>query len=259
MENEIIKTGKASSTEKRDGSLSKKIKDFQDLLTRFTNDHADTVYRGVSDQCYQLVSKFDRLCGSKGNQGTCASVHCKRSEETKRECEKKLLTKFRTRAASFVRHPPRNDWEWLSLAQHHGLPTRLLDWTDNPLVAAYFAVKDQNADKVDGAIYSLKGQGEYVNIEAHPQPFTSDISAGKRLLPVHVTNRIVAQAGLFTIASIYEGDGFELDKMVIPAAEKRNIRRSLNEYGINEFSLFPDLDSISKHLQWYSECYPDYQ
>ncbi|MGE5499248.1 MAG: FRG domain-containing protein [Syntrophothermus sp.] len=226
------------------------IVDFSDLLTRFTKDHPDTIYRGVSNKDFKLTSKFDRLCTDE----KCKSYKfCKRRFEDKTTCENKLLNDFRIRAQSFLKHKPENTWEWLSLAQHHGLPTRLLDWTDNPLVAAYFAVSENNS--IDGAIYCLKGRGEFVDIVEEDDPFTNDISAGKRLLPVHVTNRIVAQAGQFTIASITESDGYDIDKFIIPAEIKDDVRTRLNEYGINKFSLFPDLDSISHHLEWYMMAY----
>ena len=52
------------------------------------------------------------------------------------------ITRFKQNALSFLDRPPSNEWEWLLLMQHHSLPTRLLNWTENPLVALYFVVKE---------------------------------------------------------------------------------------------------------------------
>ena len=88
-----------------------------------------TVYRGVKDASYDLVPKVGRK-------------DLKWNHKSVKDAEKYMLTLFKQRAISFLTFSPRNDWEWLALAQHYGLPTRLLDWSRNPLVAAYFAVNE---------------------------------------------------------------------------------------------------------------------
>jgi hypothetical protein len=234
--------------------MNEQIADFKDLLTRYTEDPPSTIYRGVSNESYTLTTKFDRLCSEKCKR----SSSCRRSDSDKHKCEESLLNQFKTRAISFIHKYPENKWEWLSLAQHHGLPTRLLDWTDSPLVAAYFAVRNPNSD---GAIYSLRTHIGYIDIEDEVDPFTEDIDAGTRLMPVHITNRIAAQAGLFTFSSLdginNKNDNLEIVKAIIPADLKIELQTKLNEYGVNEFVLFPDLNSISKFIDWYWQTYTD--
>lgn len=108
--------------------------------------------------------------------------------------ESAYFKKFKDQAIAHLNSNLSNDWEWLMLAQHHGMPTRLLDWTENPLVALYFAC-EKEFDK-DGRIYRLSSIPA-LNPEEYPNPFA--IPKDFVVRPPHISPRIAAQSALFTV------------------------------------------------------------
>lgn len=158
-----------------------------------------------------------------------------------------VLKLFKDQAMPHLSFQPEDDWEWLSLAQHHGLPTRLLDWSRNPLVAAYFAVEEPHAG--DSAVYAYRSSKSLK--EGRGSPF--DIDNVERFIPRHVTRRITSQAGLFTAhpdPTKPFGSRAAVDKLIIKQPFRKDLKSILFRYGIHRASLFPDLDGLSKHIEW---------
>ena len=187
------------------------------------------IYRGMTDVRWELKSSVGRLYNYIP------------------KLEKQMLDLFKVGARPHLNFEPKNDWKWISLAQHHGLPTRLLDWTKNPLVATYFAV-EENAD-LDSVVYALPALN-IIDIQKYSNPLEYE-QTEIVFLPEHVTRRIIAQQGQFTIHN-NPNVPFErwFRKIIIPSKIRQQIRHLLSNYGINRESLFPDLDGLARHIKW---------
>lgn len=178
--------------------------------------------------------------------------------------EKNVLQEFKRRAIPFLPKTfnSNSDWEWLALAQHFKLPTRLLDWTENPLVALFFAFEFTKDNDDNRAVWVFgAAEDEFVDSnDLKVNPFT--LKKTQVYVPNQVTQRITAQSGWFTVHKyMTDKDKFlafnkntsyksKVFKMIIPNKLRDNLLLRLDRLGVNSFSIYPDLEGLSTFLSW---------
>ena len=247
-----------------------------DLVTGHRRDVG--VYRGAADASRPLLTSLDRLGGTN-------------PPHTKAKLEAHLLRNFVRYSRPHMDASITDEWEVLVAAQHHGLPTRLLDWTYSPLVAAHFATVGA-ARGTDRAVWRLDWQRVheafgFPPLSLLPQDVSRALdrteSRGEEgvspwrlfetdpgrapfaclIEPPSLDDRIVAQSAVFTLCSdtsrsfdrFLDGQGLAdaLTRIVVPAADVARIRDQLDLVGIDERHLFPDLDGVAAQMcRYYS-------
>ena len=238
-----------------------------------TGRYRDTgVYRGSSIAAMPLLTSLDRLGGT-------------HPPHTKADLEEHILRNYVRYARPYLGSEPVDDWEQLISAQHHGAPTRLLDWTYSPLVAAFFATRPFKNEKHARAIWRLDWQAVHEAFGFAPLALLiADLEAlfGKNgqftpwrlfarpkdapafaclLEPPSLDIRIVVQAAAFTLCSdksmsfdqflVAHGLGHALTKFVIPIDNVSLVRDQLDLVGVDERRLFPDLDGVAAAIRRY--------
>ena len=144
---------------------------------------------------------------------------------------------------------PTIDLEWLAIALHHELPTRLLDWTDSLLVAAWFAVEEGGAKNIDSAIWITRSVPSVV-FDDQVDPLEIDVPKVYR--PPHTSPRIAAQGSVLMICPkpTEEVTLPFVKRIVIDHLAEFTLKKRLNACGVNRRHLFPDLTGLTKHLTW---------
>jgi hypothetical protein len=160
------------------------------------------------------------------------------------EFEMAVFEQFKREALPYLQSRPRDDWEWLALAQHHGVPTRLLDWSESPYVSLFFSVWGNNDD--DCGLYVIDQPKQAPRLGTDPFKETSV----QFFYPGHVTPRLVSQRGLFTIHpepdQVYTTD--IAVQFVIGNDLKADFRQKLDATGVHHAGVYADLDGLARRL-----------
>jgi hypothetical protein len=235
----------------------KNIKNVTDLLKYLKQDLKDLKtpvwFRGHSKKEFKLVPSLFRY--------------------SKVPIESNLIEKFKQNATLLLTDNKRQDIDWLFIMQHNGVPTRLLDWSESPLVALYFACcsEKKHAGSLNVLMpvelnkaasikqnYIVSINDSAIQQRYSPEAYRSEDTSS--MFPVSVicprnTQRIQAQQGTFTIfhkdkTPIESIDGGKhIWRYIISAPAKENIIRELELLGIDEFRLFPELPSLGSIIK----------
>jgi hypothetical protein len=233
-------------------------------------------YRGCSNANHELLPSLFR--------------HTKlRTADQLADLERTLMTRFRQRSIPYHTRNLTDDWETLFFMQHYAVPTRLLDWTENPLIALHFALmgakKTLSSDgrqrfRSDASVWMLDPAGwnrhalKHMSFDGGVLSPGDEALKGYRPIPkfagmhnqpvalygTHNSARIVAQQGVFTIfgrdmkpmEQVLRDDGFPgkcLTKIIIQKTAISRMRNSLLNHGITESVVFPDLEGLAREIK----------
>jgi len=229
------------------------IKDFLDYLSGH-NDNKIRLFRGQMDD-WALDSKLLRL------------VIESRQIDDFYKIEKQIFEKFKGNYKYF-HSTDLNDWDLLSLGQHYGLPTRLIDWTTNPLIALWFAFEKAKNNNNDRVVFGLVIEEDSIADIQVDELFGGRFTKIFKAKPFD--NRVINQESWFSIQppqifgkggdglphfndynTLNENEDFEyyLIKFRFKNSLRRKIIKELDKKGINGMKVYPDLTGLSKMIE----------
>jgi len=232
------------------------ISDFEGFrrLVQSFRSHDGRFYRGEKRDDWRLIPKIGRITKEPKRDTIQIKGYGSASLD-----EQQALERFKAAARPFLSRTPESNWDWLALAQHHTLPTRLLDWTTNPLVALFFAIGekvdaawlareriDSPAYSGDAAFYVWRAKESPIDVRT-ADPFDSE----GYFFPAHFTARIPAQGGLFTIQrEPHRPLGrARVRRYTIPFDARMKLREDLRLFGVTDALIYADLDAVARDIQ----------
>jgi hypothetical protein len=253
--------------------LARQIDDLSAAKT--SGDSAHWIYRGQAEASWWLKPSIERFKDSLTNPA---------ANYTIQQLENQLLYDFRSLAPQFLANLPRQSdtLEWLAVLQHYGTPTRLLDWTYSPTVAAYMALKDKPGDGHGGKcqracvwalnIGKLQRQiQDHLRISSWTEAYRKALRDARGesgsayitpFLPNSRFSRMSAQQGLFLVKTVDEepfmqtlqtmnplDDSTFIKRLIIPHSSRISILAHLLEHNTHEVGLFPDADGLGRFVR----------
>lgn len=209
------------------------------------------LFRGQKNSAWRIVPSLYRY-----------AKHGKNNSKFYERIERESVELFFYKAGHLIKDRRRGFLYNRVIAQHFGVPTRLLDWTRDPLIALYFAVEDAYENQTDdGAVFFVGNIGLIEN----GSRIGNEIFGMSRLFridPPFIDTRVIAQRSAFTIhREEFTGDSYtpidnrdavgneKLIKFVIPSKLKFNFRESLKEFGVTRETVYPELENYSESIR----------
>lgn len=232
---------------------------FLKLITR--PPYSNWAFRGERDERWPLYSSLSRYLQNFG-------VHPRAWADQ----EGRILRIFKRKAHQFLEQPPADtdDFQWLALMQHHGAPTRLIDFTWSPYVAAFFALERSLADGVVWALNPAQINSGHAKDPGRMDPRVTGnfrryfLKSNHRFIwmgePHTMNRRLIAQSGTFAVPGVVDVpveemlSHLDLDNVLAKLVLTHPVRavgmRELYRMNITFATLFPDLDGLARSMAY---------